>query len=118
MRTVVRTTQVHLHPVLVASLTFVLNILPLIVDRNTNSNTRGTMNANIVNKVFTTAILTVCFIPIFFIMIRRLFTHFGGTWHMGRDGIRHRNSTLLFPTGRSPLGGRLAIEGAELDARR
>lgn len=77
IRTALRTMHIHLHPVVVASLTFNLNIMPLTVDANMNSNNGGTVNATMLNNVLDSAFLNVFFVPVFFIMMRHVFDHNG-----------------------------------------
>lgn len=67
--TTVGTTHLHFHPVLVASLTFILNVLPVMLTDKPNSTDQRTVNANMFFKVVFTVILNVVLMPFFFIVI-------------------------------------------------
>lgn len=69
MRSTLRTTDLHFHPVLVASLTFVLNVLPVIVTANPKSTDQRTVNANMFFKVVMTIAMNVLLIPFFFMVV-------------------------------------------------
>lgn len=78
VRSTVRTTRLHFHPVLVASLTFILNVLPVILTANPNSTDHTTVNAKIFFKVVFTVMINVVLIPFFFILICGAGTGLGG----------------------------------------
>ncbi len=63
---IIRTTGLHFEPVLVASLTFVLKVLPLILTSKPNSITERGVNAKIFFKVVATVATNVICIPFFF----------------------------------------------------
>ncbi len=66
IRSIVRTSGLHFEPVIVASLTFILNVLPLILTSNPNSTTERGVKAKIFFNVVTTVALKVICMPFFF----------------------------------------------------
>lgn len=69
VRSTVRTTRLHFQPVLVASLTFMLKVLPVILTDKPNSTDHRTVNANIFFKVVFTVMFNVILMPFFFILM-------------------------------------------------
>ncbi len=62
-RTTVNTTMRHLHPVLVATLAVVFNVLPLVFTSNMKTGNGSTLNAKTINNVLVNALMLLFLIP-------------------------------------------------------
>ncbi len=69
-RTTVNTTGIHLHPVLVATLAVIFNVLPVVFTSNINTGNGSTLNANTMKNVLMNALVLLFLIPTLFIIFR------------------------------------------------
>lgn len=120
IRSTCSTTRIHLHPVLVAILAVVFNVLPLVFSSNTNTGNGDSLNANIINNVTIKALTLLFIIPIFCVVFRFLRRGVHGPVRRrpsirillrGRgDRIRHRHGWV----GREVGGGVVALITVDL----
>lgn len=66
------TTRTHFHPVVVAILYVVFNVLPLVFSSNTKTGKGDSLTANMMKNVLVNALTLLFIIPIFFIIFRCL----------------------------------------------
>nr|WP_314074588.1 efflux RND transporter permease subunit [uncultured Roseococcus sp.] len=63
----------RLRPILMTSLAFVLGVLPLAISTGAGAGGRNAIGIGVVGGVFTGTILVVLFVPVFFLVVLRLF---------------------------------------------
>lgn len=64
VRTVRRTNQQELHPVVVASLAAVFTVIPLLFSFSVNSRLRGPLSVTVVKTVFVNALIDLFVVPL------------------------------------------------------
>lgn len=77
-RSTFRTKRIELHPVLVASFTFMLKMVPLLFTSKTNTRDHVTLNTTIIFNVTVGALLTAICVPGFCRLVRGLRRGFDG----------------------------------------
>lgn len=65
--------SLRLRPILMTSLAFVAGVLPLAVSTGAGANGRIAIGTGIVGGTLTATVLAVFFVPLFFVLVRRLF---------------------------------------------
>lgn len=70
IRSTCSTTRTHLHPVLVAMLAVVFNVLPLVFTSKTKTGNGDSLKANIINNVTIKALTLLFIIPMFCVVFR------------------------------------------------
>lgn len=65
--------SVRLRPVLMTSLAFVMGVLPLAIATGAGANSRISIGSGIVGGTLTATFLTIFLIPLFFMLVRRIF---------------------------------------------
>ncbi|MGI8487436.1 efflux RND transporter permease subunit [Pectobacterium sp. S5] len=65
--------SVRLRPVLMTSLAFIMGVLPLAIATGAGANSRISIGSGIVGGTLTATLLTIFLIPMFFMLVRRIF---------------------------------------------
>jgi multidrug efflux pump len=68
-------TAVHLRfrPILMTSIAFILGVLPLVVSSGAGSASQRAIGTGVMGGMITATLLAVFFVPVFFVVVRRLF---------------------------------------------
>jgi multidrug efflux pump len=72
----------RLRPILMTSLAFVFGVLPLVVSTGAGSAARHAIGTGVAGGMIAATVLAIFFVPVFFIVVRRLFNEHGDV----RDG--------------------------------
>ena len=73
-RAALRAAQTRLRPIVMTSLAFVAGVLPLAVATGAGANSRVAIGTGIIGGTLTATLLAVFFAPLFFVLVKRLFT--------------------------------------------
>ncbi|MCY0965751.1 efflux RND transporter permease subunit [Parathalassolituus penaei] len=65
--------RLRLRPILMTSLAFVFGTLPLAISTGAGANSRISIGSGIVGGTITATLLAIFFVPLFFVLVRRLF---------------------------------------------
>ena len=65
--------RLRLRPILMTSLAFIAGVLPLAVSTGAGANSRISIGTGIVGGTLTATVLAIFFVPLFFVLVRRLF---------------------------------------------
>lgn len=65
--------RLRFRPILMTSIAFVLGVLPLVVSSGAGANGRHALGTGVMGGMISATVLAVFFIPIFFVVIRRIF---------------------------------------------
>ncbi|WP_218135269.1 efflux RND transporter permease subunit [Variovorax sp. YR216] len=65
--------RLRLRPILMTSLAFVAGVMPLAVSTGAGANSRVSIGTGIVGGTVTATLLAIFFVPLFFVLVRRLF---------------------------------------------
>ncbi|MDH5339752.1 MAG: efflux RND transporter permease subunit, partial [Rubrivivax sp.] len=70
-------TACHLRfrPILMTSMAFVLGVLPLAVSTGAGANSQRAIGTGVMGGMITATLLAVLFVPVFYVVVRRLFPH-------------------------------------------
>jgi multidrug efflux pump len=66
--------RLRLRPILMTSLAFVAGVMPLAVSTGAGANSRVSIGTGIVGGTITATALAIFFVPLFFVLVRRLFS--------------------------------------------
>lgn len=79
-RAAVRAAQTRLRPIIMTSLAFVAGVTPLAIATGAGANSRIAIGTGIIGGTLTATLLAVFFVPLFFVLVKRLFA---GKHHQG-----------------------------------
>ena len=65
--------HLRLRPILMTSLAFILGVLPLALSTGAGSASRHDIGTGVAGGMITATVLAVIFVPVFFVVIRRIF---------------------------------------------
>jgi len=65
--------RLRLRPILMTSLAFIAGVMPLAVSTGAGANSRISIGTGIVGGTLTATVLAIFFVPLFFVLVRRLF---------------------------------------------
>ncbi|MFT4172876.1 MAG: efflux RND transporter permease subunit [Rhodocyclaceae bacterium] len=65
--------RLRLRPILMTSLAFIAGVMPLAVSTGAGANSRVSIGTGIVGGTLTATVLAIFFVPLFFVLVRRLF---------------------------------------------
>jgi multidrug efflux pump len=65
--------RLRFRPILMTSIAFVLGVLPLVVSSGAGANGRHALGTGVMGGMISATVLAVFFIPIFFVVVRRIF---------------------------------------------
>jgi len=63
----------RLRPILMTSFAFMLGVFPLVISTGAGANSRHAIGTGVFGGMFSATILAVVFIPLFFVVVMRLF---------------------------------------------
>jgi len=66
--------RLRLRPILMTSLAFIVGTLPLALSTGAGANSRHSIGSGIVGGTLTATILAIFFVPLFFVLVRRVFS--------------------------------------------
>ena len=73
-RAAIRAAQTRLRPIVMTSLAFIAGVLPLAIATGAGANSRVAIGTGIIGGTLTATLLAVFFVPLFFVLVKRLFT--------------------------------------------
>jgi multidrug efflux pump len=76
---VLEAARLRLRPILMTSMAFLLGVLPLAVSRGAGSGSQNDIGTGIMGGTFAATALGIVFVPVFFVMVTRLFKRGGQT---------------------------------------
>ena len=65
--------RLRLRPILMTSLAFIAGVMPLALSSGAGANSRISIGTGIVGGTFTATVLAIFFVPLFFVLVRKLF---------------------------------------------
>lgn len=71
---VIEATRLRLRPILMASLAFLIGVLPLVISTGAGSGSRNAIGTDITGGTFAATVLGIFFVPVFFVLVSRLFS--------------------------------------------
>jgi multidrug efflux pump len=76
-------TACHLRfrPIVMTSLAFILGVLPLALATGAGANSQRAIGTGVMGGMITATLLAVFLVPVFFVVVRKLFPHSGGAPH-------------------------------------
>ncbi|MGZ0719803.1 efflux RND transporter permease subunit [Kluyvera cryocrescens] len=72
-RAALRAAQTRLRPIIMTSLAFVAGVTPLVVATGAGANSRIAIGTGIIGGTLTATLLAIFFVPLFFVLVKRLF---------------------------------------------
>ncbi len=97
--------KLRLRPILMTSLAFVFGVMPLAISSGAGAGGQNAIGRAVVGGMLSATILGIFFVPMFFVVISRLFKH-------GQSDERPANSDLEPNAGNSPSTGGPSPQGA------
>jgi multidrug efflux pump len=81
----VKACRQRLRPILMTSLAFMLGVLPLAISTGAGVNSRHAIGTGVLGGMLSATALAIFFIPLFFVVVIRLFTRRGGKAQPAED---------------------------------
>ncbi|VDZ85641.1 efflux RND transporter permease subunit [Kluyvera intermedia] len=72
-RAALRAAQTRLRPIIMTSLAFIAGVMPLAVATGAGANSRVAIGTGIIGGTLTATLLAIFFVPLFFVLVKRLF---------------------------------------------
>ena len=72
-RSALRAAQTRLRPIIMTSLAFIAGVMPLAVATGAGANSRIAIGTGIIGGTLTATLLAIFFVPLFFVLVKRLF---------------------------------------------
>jgi multidrug efflux pump len=69
--------HLRFRPILMTSFAFILGVLPLVIARGAGSASQNAIGTGVMGGMITATVLAVFFVPVFFVVVRKLFTRKG-----------------------------------------
>jgi len=66
--------RLRLRPILMTSLAFIAGVMPLALSSGAGANSRISIGSGIVGGTFTATLLAIFFVPLFFVLVRKMFS--------------------------------------------
>ena len=73
-RAALRAAQTRLRPIIMTSLAFIAGVTPLAIATGAGANSRVAIGTGIIGGTLTATLLAIFFVPLFFVLVRHLFT--------------------------------------------
>jgi multidrug efflux pump len=70
--------RLRLRPILMTSIAFILGVLPLVVSSGAGANSRHAIGTGVMGGMVAATVLGLLFVPVFFVVVRRMVTRFRG----------------------------------------
>jgi multidrug efflux pump len=74
---VLEAVHLRLRPILMTSMAFMLGVLPLVLARGAGSASQRAIGTGVMGGMFTATTLAIFFVPVFFVVVRRVFRRRG-----------------------------------------
>ena len=103
----VEAARLRLRPILMTSLAFIFGVMPLAISTGAGAGGQNAIGRAVVGGMLSATVLAIFFVPMFFVVVSRLFNH----GQQGRDRPR-LNSDVEPEGGNKSSGGGLAPQGA------
>ena len=87
--------RLRLRPILMTSLAFMLGVLPLAISSGAGANSRHAIGTGVLGGMLSATVLAIFFIPLFFVVVLRLFTNKAGTKGKCRPGTGELKSWMF-----------------------
>jgi multidrug efflux pump len=71
--------RLRLRPILMTSLAFIFGVLPLVISTGAGSASRHAIGTGVMGGMIAATVLAIFFVPVFFVVVRRLFGEHGHT---------------------------------------
>ncbi|HGX4560477.1 TPA: efflux RND transporter permease subunit, partial [Escherichia coli] len=68
-----RAAQTRLRPIIMTSLAFIAGVMPLAIATGAGANSRIAIGTGIIGGTLTATLLAIFFVPLFFVLVKRLF---------------------------------------------
>ncbi|EEG5090305.1 efflux RND transporter permease subunit [Salmonella enterica] len=65
--------RMRLRPILMASLAFILGVMPLVISRGAGSGAQNAVGTGVMGGMLTATLLAIFFVPVFFVVVKRRF---------------------------------------------
>lgn len=65
--------RIRLRPILMTSLAFMLGVLPLVISTGAGSGSQHSVGTGVMGGMFSATVLGIFFVPVFFVVVRKLF---------------------------------------------
>jgi multidrug efflux pump len=75
----VEAARLRLRPILMTSLAFIFGVLPLVISTGAGSASRHAIGTGVMGGMIAATFLAIFFVPVFFVVVRRLFGEHGDT---------------------------------------
>ena len=72
-RAALRAAQTRLRPIIMTSLAFIAGVMPLAIATGAGANSRIAIGTGIIGGTLTATLLAIFFVPLFFVLVKRLF---------------------------------------------
>lgn len=72
-RAALRAAQTRLRPIIMTSLAFVVGVMPLAIATGAGANSRVAIGTGIIGGTLTATLLAIFFVPLFFVLVKRVF---------------------------------------------
>ena len=101
----VEAARLRLRPILMTSLAFVFGVLPLAISTGAGAGGQNAIGRAVVGGMLSATVLAIFFVPMFFVVVLRLFGHGGKNTHADtrddepHDGNRSANGDEPAPQG-------------------
>ncbi|NQF19531.1 DUF2094 domain-containing protein [Enterobacter hormaechei] len=70
--------RMRLRPILMTSLAFILGVMPLVISTGAGSGAQNAVGTGVMGGMLSATLLAIFFVPVFFVVVRRRFTHHKG----------------------------------------
>ncbi|CAB3701254.1 Multidrug efflux pump subunit AcrB [Paraburkholderia phenoliruptrix] len=78
---VLEAAHMRLRPILMTSLAFVFGVLPLVISTGAGAGARHAIGTGVTGGMIAATVLAIFFVPVFFVVVRRLFKEHGHATH-------------------------------------
>ena len=89
--------RLRLRPILMTSFAFILGVLPLAVSNGAGAGAQNALGIGVIGGMITGTVLAVIFVPLFFVVIRRVFDG-QRHWLRPRDNLSAHEPPAADPT--------------------
>jgi multidrug efflux pump len=76
---IIKAAYMRLRPILMTSLAFVFGVLPLVISTGAGANARHAIGTGVAGGMIAATVLAIFFVPVFYVVVRRLFGEHGHT---------------------------------------
>jgi multidrug efflux pump len=84
--------KLRLRPILMTSFAFILGVMPLVVSTGAGSASQNAIGTGVAGGMFAATILGIFFVPVFYVVVRRIFKPRPSTYAEGLAGTREQTA--------------------------